>query len=62
MQSSLTPTATTQGRPAPTPPPKFHKRIGSTVYAVSVHFSQTSRESVEDKLLRLMESEVRKSA
>jgi len=30
------------------------KRIGSTNYEVSVYFSQTSKEKVEDKLLRLM--------
>ena len=43
-------------------PAKYEKRIGSTVYRVTVHFSQTSTESLEDKLLRLMESEVRESA
>lgn len=40
----------------------FTKRIGSTVYAVSVHFSRTSRETIEDKILKMMESEVRKTA
>jgi hypothetical protein len=42
--------------------PLFTKRIGSTTYTVSVHFSQTSKETAEDKLLRLIESEVCKSA
>jgi len=42
--------------------PKYEKRIGSTVYRVTVHFSRTSAETIEDKLLRLMESEVRESA
>ena len=40
----------------------FKKRIGSTVYAVSVHFSRTSRETIEDKILKLIESEARKTA
>ena len=31
------------------------KRIGSTTYKVSVHFSRTSRESMSDKLVRLIE-------
>jgi len=35
------------------------KRIGSTDYIVSVHFSQTSKETVEDKVLRLIEREVK---
>lgn len=40
----------------------FTKRIGSTVYTVSVQFSSTATETIEDKILRLMESEVRKTA
>ena len=31
------------------------KRIGSTTYKVSVHFSWTSRETMGDKLIRLIE-------
>jgi hypothetical protein len=38
------------------------KRIGSTTYAVGVHFSTKSNESLEDKLLRLIESGVKKHA
>lgn len=40
----------------------FTKRIGSTVYAVSVHFSKSSKETFEDKILRILESEARKTA
>ena len=43
-------------------PVKLQKRIGSTTYVVSVHFSDKSKETLEDKILRLIESEVRKSA
>ena len=43
-------------------PSKFTQRIGSTVYTVSVRFSRTSKETMNDKILRLIESEVRKSA
>ena len=38
-------------------PPKYEKRIGSTVYRVTVHFSPASTETMEDKLLRLDEVE-----
>lgn len=31
------------------------KRIGSTTYKVSIHFSRTSRETMGDKLVRLIE-------
>ena len=38
------------------------KRIGSTTYKVSVRFSETEKETMEDKLLRVIEREVRNSA
>ncbi|MCL2853361.1 MAG: transposon-encoded TnpW family protein [Defluviitaleaceae bacterium] len=42
---------------------RLRKRIGSTTFDVVIHFSQTKgRESVEDKILRLIESEVSKGA
>lgn len=33
------------------------KRIGSTNYRVRVHFSSTSRETMNDKILRLVRNE-----
>jgi|GEM_PF-649257 len=33
------------------------KRIGSTTYRVSVHFSDTSTETMNDKIVRLIKSE-----
>lgn len=38
-------------------PLKLQKRIGSTVYSVTIRFSEKSTETMEDKLLRLIESE-----
>jgi len=35
----------------------LRKRIGSTVYEVSVYFSETSKETIEDKIKRLIERE-----
>jgi hypothetical protein len=35
-------------------PMTFRKRIGSTNYIVSVYFSETSKETFEDKVLRLI--------
>ena len=43
-------------------PVKLQKRIGSTVYTVSIRFSDKTAETAEDKILRLIESEVRDSA
>jgi len=39
-------------------PPMFQKTLGNTLYTVSVHFSNTSRETFEDKILRMLESAV----
>ena len=61
MQNEVKSAATAQSKTAQAKPPMFTKRIGSTVYRVSIHFNDTSTETVEDKILRLMKSEVRNS-
>ena len=43
-------------------PVKLLKRIGSTTFVVSVHFSKTSTETMQEKILRLIEREVTKNA
>ena len=43
-------------------PVKLIKRIGSTTYTVNVRFNDKSTETIEDKILRLIEGEVRRSA
>lgn len=40
----------------------FKKKIGSTTYLVSVYFSKASTETIEDKILRLLEREGKKTA
>ncbi len=40
----------------------MRKRIGSTTLQVAVHFSGTGHDKPEDKVFRLIESEVRKLA
>ena len=52
----------TRGDNANAEPLMLQKRIGSTMFIVSVRFNNASNETLEDKLLRLIESEVRKSA
>ncbi|MDR0287080.1 MAG: transposon-encoded TnpW family protein, partial [Clostridiales bacterium] len=36
----------------------FNRKIGNTTFVVSVSFSETATESVEDKILRLVASEI----
>ena len=36
----------------------FTKKIGSTTYDVSFHYSQQSRESMNDKIIRLIENDM----
>lgn len=35
----------------------FTRRIGSTTYRVRVHFSDTSRETMNDKIIRLIKND-----
>ena len=41
-------------------PPCVRKTIGKTTYIVRVHFSETAKETMEDKIKRLLREEVRK--
>ncbi len=38
--------------------PCFRKVIGNTTYVVRVHFSETSKETMEDKVKRLIQEDV----
>ena len=40
--------------------PTVRKQIGKTPYIVRVHFSQTAKETMEDKIKRLLREEVRR--
>ena len=42
------------------PCPTFKRTIGKTTYLVRVHFSETSKETMEDKIKRLLREEVRR--
>jgi len=45
-------------QPRKTPEPQWmRKRIGSNTYYVAVHFSQTSKDTMDDKIFRLIERE-----
>jgi hypothetical protein len=54
--------AKTQGENANAEPVKLLKRIGSATVEITVHFSNTNKETLEDKLLRMIEREVRENA
>ena len=41
--------------------PDFVKRIGKTTYKVNVHFSTTSKETMSDKIIRMLRNEVQQS-
>ena len=46
-------------RPKPDTPPSMVKKIGKTTYRVWAHFSETSTETMEDKIKRMLKDEVR---
>ena len=41
-------------------PVNMSKRIGSTNYRVAIHFSRTSKETIEEKILRLIKNDVKR--
>ena len=43
-------------------PVMLRKRIGSTMFNVNVRFSETNKETMQDKILRLIENEVKNIA
>ena len=46
---------------AKTEQPDFVKRIGNTTYKVNIHFSTTSKETMSDKIIRMLKNEVQHS-
>ena len=40
------------------PAPDLVKKIGKTTYRVRVHFSETSKETMSDKIKRMLRNEV----
>ncbi len=38
--------------------PVIRKKIGKGTYEVTVHFSKTSNETINDKLLRIMKNDI----
>ena len=52
-------TADTTPTRAPEDAPALVKKIGKTTYKVRVHFSQTSTETMSDKIKRMLKNEVR---
>ena len=53
-------TPTQQPVPETDTPPCVRKTIDKTTYLVRIHFSETAKETLQDKILRLLREEVRK--
>ena len=49
----------TADRTNASPARTFSMRVGNTTYVVGVHFSKTSRDTLEDKVKRLIKDEVK---
>ena len=54
---TMQPVDTTSAR-APEDAPVLVKKIGRTAYKVRVHFSQTSTETMSDKIKRMLKNEI----
>jgi hypothetical protein len=62
MQTVTDSAATTSGENAESESRQLLIRVDSTVYEVTAYFSQTAKETLEDKIPRLMMSEVNQNA
>jgi len=45
-----------------TPSPTITKKIGNTIYKIQIHFSRASKDTLHDKLLRIVKHELAKNA
>jgi hypothetical protein len=52
--------ARTREHAAHAEPSQLRKRIGSTVYEVRVHFNPDAKETMDDKILRLVRNDLNK--
>ena len=62
MQTDIKSTSPVQDDETQVEAQTYTKKIGSTVYQVSIHYNNTSTKTIEDKILCMMKSEVRESA
>ena len=46
-------------RPMDGKPPTITRRIGNTTFEINVYFSATSKETMSDKVLRLISNDIR---
>ncbi len=58
-EGNALPLPVTEGGNAP-PAPDLVKKIGKTTYRVKVHFSETSKETMSDKIKRMLCNEISK--
>ena len=47
---------------ATTPSPTITKKIGQSVYTIQIHFSKTSKENFNDKVMRIIKNDIARSA
>ena len=57
-KNNLTHEVSADVKTIPEKPQSFMKRIGSNYYVVSVHFSDTNKENINDKIQRLIRNEI----
>ncbi len=55
----MTQTTATAKSTRPNPAGSFVMRMGNTTYVIGVHFSKESKDTLEDKMKRLMRDDVK---
>jgi hypothetical protein len=62
MKQTAQAAAVTSRKTAEREPLQLLARIGSTTYKVTIRFSENAKETMEDKILRMIENEAAKNA
>ena len=47
---------------ASTPNTTLTKKIGNTIYKIQIHFSKSSKETINDKLIRIIKNDIANNA
>ena len=58
-RNSMEPNTIAENTPKMSPAGIFNMKVGNATYVIGVHFSQTSKDTLEDKMRRLMRDDVK---
>lgn len=58
-RNSMEPNTIAENTPKASPAGIFNMKVGNATYVIDIHFSQMSKDTLEDKMRRLMREDVK---